>query len=43
MRTLRTRKDAYLVKRLAKLTPDERAVLAQAADLLERMLEEEDA
>ena len=43
MRTLRTRKDAYLVRRLAKLTADERAMLAQAADLLERMLEEEDA
>jgi DNA-binding MarR family transcriptional regulator len=43
MRTLRTRKDAYLVRRLAKLTADERATLAQAADLLERMLEEDDA
>jgi DNA-binding MarR family transcriptional regulator len=43
MRTLRTRKDAYLVRRLAKLTADERATLARAADLLERMLEEDDA
>lgn len=43
MRTLRTRKDAYLVRRLAKLTADEQATLAQAADLLERMLEEDDA
>jgi len=43
MRTLRTRKDAYLVRRLAKLTAEERATLAQAADLLERMLEEDDA
>jgi DNA-binding MarR family transcriptional regulator len=43
MRTLRTRKDAYLVRRLTKLTADERATLAQAADLLERMLEEDDA
>jgi DNA-binding MarR family transcriptional regulator len=43
MRTLRTRKDAYLARRLAKLTPEERETLARAADLLERLLEEERA
>ena len=43
MRTLRTRKDAYLARRLAKLTADERATLARAADLLERLLEEDEA
>ena len=41
MRTLRTRKDAYLARRLARLTADERETLARAADLLERMLEED--
>lgn len=41
MRTLRTRKDAYLARRLAGLTPDERETLARAADLLERLLEED--
>jgi DNA-binding MarR family transcriptional regulator len=43
MRTLRTRKDAYLARRLAKLTADEREALARAADLLERLLEEDEA
>ena len=43
MRTLRTRKDAYLAQRLAKLTADERETLARAADLLERLLEEDPA
>jgi DNA-binding MarR family transcriptional regulator len=43
MRTLRTRKDAYLARRLAKLTADERETLARAADLLERLLEEDEA
>ena len=41
MRTLRTRKDAYLAQRLAGLTAAERETLARAADLLERMLEED--
>jgi DNA-binding MarR family transcriptional regulator len=43
MRTLRTRKDAYLAQRLAGLTADERETLARAADLLERLLEEDPA
>jgi DNA-binding MarR family transcriptional regulator len=43
MRTLRTRKDAYLARRLAKLTAGERETLAHAADLLERLLEEDEA
>ena len=37
---LRTRKTAFLAERLERLTPDERAVLDRAADLLERMLAE---
>jgi len=43
MRTLRTRKDAYLAQRLSKLTAEERETLARAADLLERLLEEDPA
>jgi DNA-binding MarR family transcriptional regulator len=43
MRTLRTRKDAYLARRLTKLTAEERETLARAADLLERLLEEDQA
>jgi len=43
IRTLRTRKDAYLARRLARLTADERETLARAADLLERLLEEDKA
>jgi DNA-binding MarR family transcriptional regulator len=43
MRILRTRKDAYLARRLAKLTAGERETLARAADLLERLLEEDEA
>jgi DNA-binding MarR family transcriptional regulator len=41
MRTLRTRKDAYLAQRLRKLSPSERETLDRAADLLERLLEED--
>jgi DNA-binding MarR family transcriptional regulator len=40
---VRTRKDAYLARRLAKLTAGERETLARAADLLERLLEEDEA
>jgi DNA-binding MarR family transcriptional regulator len=36
---LRTRKTAFLAERLETLTPDERATLEQAADILERVLE----
>jgi len=37
---VRTRKDAYLAKRLEALDPDDRAALDRAAAVLERMLEE---
>jgi DNA-binding MarR family transcriptional regulator len=43
MRTLRTRKDAYLARRLSNLTAEERETLDRAADLLERLLEEDPA
>jgi DNA-binding MarR family transcriptional regulator len=38
---VRTRKDAYLARRLRELPAEDRAALARAADLLERLLEEE--
>jgi DNA-binding MarR family transcriptional regulator len=37
---LRTRKDAFLARRLDTLEPDELAVLERAADILERVLAE---
>jgi DNA-binding MarR family transcriptional regulator len=37
---LRTRKTAFLASRIERLEPDERATLARAADILERMLAE---
>ncbi|MBW3557400.1 MAG: MarR family transcriptional regulator [Actinobacteria bacterium] len=37
----RTRKDAYLAERLQRFTPEERAALAQALPLLERLAGEE--
>jgi DNA-binding MarR family transcriptional regulator len=37
---LRTRKTAFLAERLQGLTPEERATLDRAADILERMLAE---
>src|SRR4051794_18041517 len=37
---LRDRKDAYLARRLRELDPDERAALARAAEVLERLLDE---
>ena len=40
---MRTRKDAYLARRLRELPAQDRATLARAADLLERLLEEEDS
>jgi DNA-binding MarR family transcriptional regulator len=40
---VRTRKDAYLSRRLRELTPDERATLDRAAGILERLLEEDRA
>lgn len=38
----RSRKTAYLERRLAALTPDERDALEGAAEILERLLEEDD-
>jgi DNA-binding MarR family transcriptional regulator len=38
---LRRRKSAYLARRLAKLDPEEVATLARAAEILERMREDE--
>jgi DNA-binding MarR family transcriptional regulator len=43
MRTVRTRKDAYLARRLRTLSADDRETLDRAADLLERLLEEDPA
>jgi DNA-binding MarR family transcriptional regulator len=40
LRTLRTRKDAYLAERLRALAVEDRATLARAADLLAEMLDE---
>ena len=37
---MRRRKDAYLAERLKRLDPRERATLAEAAAILERLLEE---
>lgn len=43
LRTLRTRKDAYLAQRLRALSPEDRETLDRAVDLLERLLEEDRA
>ena len=43
LRKLRTRKDAYLARRLRDLEPDEIEALERAADVLERLLEHERA
>ena len=40
---VRTRKDAYLARRLRNLDADERATLDRAAAILERVLEEDGA
>ena len=40
LRALRSRKTAYLAERLERLDPEEQAILAQASELLERMLED---
>jgi DNA-binding MarR family transcriptional regulator len=42
LRRLRTRKNQYLARRLATLTPDEVATLDRAADILERALDAEE-
>jgi Asp-tRNA(Asn)/Glu-tRNA(Gln) amidotransferase C subunit len=41
MARLRRRKSAYLASRLRKLAPDEVETLARAAELLDRMREDE--
>jgi DNA-binding MarR family transcriptional regulator len=41
LREVRTRKDAFLAQRLARLPADDRATLARAADLLEALLEDD--
>ncbi len=41
LRRLRTRKNAYLAKRLRDLDPDEVGTLERAAAILERLLDEE--
>jgi DNA-binding MarR family transcriptional regulator len=38
--TVRRQRDAYLAQRLRTLTPDDRAVLARAAVLLQRLIED---
>ena len=38
---VRTRKDAYLARRLRALSPEDRATLRRASEILERMLEDE--
>jgi DNA-binding MarR family transcriptional regulator len=40
VRETRRRRDAWLTRRLAELTPDERAVLARATDILRRIAEQ---
>jgi DNA-binding MarR family transcriptional regulator len=40
LKRIRSRKNEYLAKRLRKLTPQEQATLADAAELLERLLED---
>ena len=41
LRRIRTRKTAYLARRLGKLDPDDLAALERAADVLERILEDD--
>ena len=41
LRRLRTRKNAYLARRLRDLHPEEVATLERAAEILERLLDEE--
>jgi DNA-binding MarR family transcriptional regulator len=41
LRRIRSRKNAYLARRLGKLDPDDLAALERAADVLERILEDE--
>jgi DNA-binding MarR family transcriptional regulator len=41
LRTVRTRKDAYLAERLKRLSPEDRATLDRAATLLEELMEDQ--
>jgi DNA-binding MarR family transcriptional regulator len=41
LRRIRTRKNAFLARRLSKLGPDDLSALERAADALERILEDE--
>jgi DNA-binding MarR family transcriptional regulator len=41
LRRIRTRKNAYLARRLSKLGPDDLAALERAADVLEQILEDD--
>ena len=41
LRRIRTRKNAYLARRLRKLGPDDLGALERAADVLERILEDD--
>ena len=41
LRRIRTRKNAYLARRLSKLTSDDLGALERAADVLERILEDD--
>ena len=41
LRRIRTRKNAYLARRLSKLDPDDLGALERAADVLERILEDD--
>lgn len=41
LRRMRTRKNAYLAKRMRDLDPDEVATLERAAEILERLLDDE--
>lgn len=43
LRRIRSRKTAYLARRLAKLDPADAAVLERAAEVLERVLDEDRA
>ena len=40
LRDIRTRKDAFLAERLAKLSAEDRATLRRAAELLEKLVDE---
>jgi DNA-binding MarR family transcriptional regulator len=43
LREVRTRKDAFLAERLRRLSPEDRATLNRAADLLEDLLQDQPA